>query len=175
VRQRTPERRRRGDRVALGEPDEREPGLGDRAHLVGLAEGVFGGRQVADAQADVADRVVPGSRELADVVALQLLAGPAGLLFGLGELAALGHDLRAVDPADAPEAGHRLPLAPARRGVGPLTRAAVVGELAAGADGPAVDPAGGPRGELAGDGRDRRLIHARETYRGIAERALREA
>ncbi len=121
------------------------------------------------------DRVEPEAGGPADLIALQLFAGLSGLLLRLGPGPVQLDDLGPVHAANAGKAGHRLPLAPARRGLRPLARAAVIREIATGPDGAAVHPPGGEDAELPRDGRDRRRVEARQTCCDVAVRDEREA
>jgi hypothetical protein len=76
--------------------------------------------------------------------------------------AAQAHDLGLVHSAHAGEAADGVAFAPAHRGLGPLGRAAVVGQVAAGADRIAVDDRRRERLEPAGDGRGAHLVDQRQ-------------
>src|ERR1700687_3765235 len=107
------------------------------------------GGEVAQFQADLADRIEATRGHHADLVALKLFACLPRFLLGLRPGTAERDDLGAVHPADAGETRDRLPLAPARRGFGPFTRPLIVGELETRGDRAAVDPPGRPDIQLA--------------------------
>ena len=105
---------------------------------------------------------------------VELLARRHRLLLRAGPVAAQPHDLGAVDPARAGEAGDVEPVAPAVRHLRPLGGTAVVAEVLAGADRDAVDEPGRVRPQLAADRRRGRLVEQREPVldlAGLDERA----
>ena len=127
--------------LALGEPQEREPGLGVAAPLVRRRVRLLGAGEVPAATADLADLVVPAGGDAAVEVA-ELLARGDGLQLRRGPVAPQAHDLRAVESAGAGEAADVGLVAPAVRGLGPLRRAPEVADVLAGADRHAVDDPG---------------------------------
>ena len=77
---------------------------------------------------------------------------------GLGEVAALLEDHRAVHAADAGEDRERMPLGPPQRRLGPLGGALEVADVLTRADEAAVHLAGGVRAEPALDREQHRLV-----------------
>ena len=116
--------------LALGEPEQGEPGLGIAAELVGLSVRLLRGGEVAEAPANLADLVEPARGDLTLEV-LELPAGRHRDLLRRLEVAAEAHDLGAMDSAGAREPGDVELIAPAVRDIGPLGRPAVVAEVVA--------------------------------------------
>jgi hypothetical protein len=116
---------------------------------VGAPVGRLGAGQVAPEAAELAELVV-ALGGAGDVQVGQLQADQGGLPLGLGPGALAGHDLGAVDPADAGEQhGRRQAGQPAAGRLRPLGRPADVGQLVEGGHQVAVDVAGPLRAQLA--------------------------
>ena len=112
------------------------------AQGVRLAQGRLGAVEVALQPADVADGVEPVGLRRCGVVGAELGRCSHELQLGPFPGATDGGHLSPVDPADSWEAGEGLAVAVPLRRLDPLTRTAVVRQVAAGADHPAGgDPA----------------------------------
>ena len=157
----------RGVDLALGEPDEREPGLWLASELARDAIGLLGSCEVAAAPSDLADLVPAGGGDhLVEV--LELFAGRERLRLRCRPVASQAHRLRAVDPAGAGEARDVQRVAPAIRRLRPLRGAAVVADVLAGADRDAVHEAGRVGADVAAERRGARLVEEREALVDLA-------
>ncbi len=154
--------------AALGETEQREPGLGRRAVLVRLAEARLCRVEVAEPQTDVAElverRAGDGWRPLA-----KLVAGAARLVLGLAELALELEDLCVVHAAHAGVAREASLGAEVVREVGPFPRPVVVRRVAAHADRVAVDGHRRELVELAADRGRACLVEEGSSLGDVAE------
>ena len=142
--------------LALGKAEEREPGLRISAELVGGTERCLRAWEVATLTADLADLVVPSSGDLA-VEVLELVTCSLRLDLGRRPVAPEAQDLGSVNSAGARKAVHIELIAPAIRYFRPLGGTSVVTEVAARADGDAVDEPRCVRSNAA-RGRERRCL-----------------
>jgi len=97
-------------------------------------------------------------------VGQQLLVGAAQVGFGFGPGAAQREHLAAVDAAQALAVGggRGQRLAPHPSGLGPLTGALQIGQVLAGQDHRAIDPAGVQGNQLAGQDTGHRIVEQRQ-------------
>ena len=160
---------RAGRRVdlALRQPHQREAGLGVASEVARARESLLGRLELAHAEPDLADLVERLARD-SRVEVLQLLRGLLEFAVGIRPGAAQPHDLGAVDSAHAREPRDRLSLAPARRRLRPLCRAAVIGQVAAGIDRVAVDDRRRKGVEFPGHRRGADLIDQRQAGVDVA-------
>jgi hypothetical protein len=115
--------------LPLGQPEEREAGLGVVPVLVGPSVGLIGPSEVAYPASDLPDLVVGGPQSGEEVEPGELLARHPGFLFGPGQGAPEPHELGLVDSAHPGERRDGLTLAPPQGGLGPLRSPPVVPEL----------------------------------------------
>jgi len=139
----------RGIDLALGETEEREARLRLAPELVRRAVRLLSTGEVAPPAPDLPDLVVPAGCDAA-VEVVQLLTGRERLRFGRRPVAAEPQDLRPVDATCPWEARDVQLVAPPVRRFGPLCRAPVVAQIAAGADREAINETGRVRLQVAG-------------------------
>ena len=159
--------RQRAVGAALGQEQEGPPAARLTVQLLGPGEGLLGPVELAEPAADVPDLGV-GRGAVGHMAPEQLLAGPGGLPFRLGQgTAPFQHD-GPVDAADAGKDGERVLLRPLHGRLGPLVSPVEVAELLAGADEAAVDLARGVRAEATLHGEEHRLVEVAETVGHLA-------
>ena len=171
--ERAADRARRLVDLATGQLEERQPGLGVVAVLVRSLECLGRRVQVAHPQPDLADLVLGVADGIQEPEALELLAGLARLLLGLGPQAAEHLELGAMDAADARVAAHGLATHPALALVRPLRRPLEIPDVPTGGDRVAVDVARDAEVELARRRGRRRLVDEREAGLPVAREDLR--
>ena len=164
--------------LAQGEPEQRQAGLRLAAGFQDAAEGNLGSAEIPATKPELAE-LVRRLRSLAGHVELQEV-GPRGLRLFLRfrpssvEPEDFGTMDATVPSPTARQRGARAPLLETRR---PFTGATNFKEVAAGADGPAVDRPGRGRLQVAGRCRRRGLVDQRPALLDLAvanqHRALR--
>ena len=161
-RQRRAQRGRCRLHASLGQPQQRHPGLRIPPQLLGPHERLLGPGQIAATPQDLTDPIGCLGCALR-LVGQQLLVGAAQLGFGFGPGAAQREHLAAVDAAQALAVGggRGQRLAPHPSGLGPLTGPLQIGQVLAGQDHRAIDPAGVQGRQLAGQDTGHRVIQQR--------------
>ena len=132
--------------------------------LVCSIEGLGSRVQVAHPKAHLAHEVLGEPDAVHEPVALQLVAGLAGVLLGLGPAAVQHLELRLMDAADARVPADTLAAHPALTLLGPLGGALQVADVAARADRDALDVARDTEVESARCGGRGRLIQLGEAF-----------
>src|SRR5205085_2256123 len=130
--------------LGLGQSKQGEAGLGLDSEVGGPAERLLGGVEVAEPSSDLAD-LSEAEGGIEHVHAVELRAGLARLLLGLGPLAPELEHLGPVDTAQAGKGAGGVRARPEGADLRPLAGAPEIAELFTGADEAAVDLAGDER------------------------------